>query len=236
MDAFQRRKKGLDRPCSPVGHRLPLSSARSDLCRQKRRTFPGLVRRSDRRKCNFSVIKELSMTNVFIPNRRQASKDTIPKAKTKPSKPARPRRSGVSSAARVAGRQPSRAASSPEQREANSERERLLEYARVLLEPLSSIEMLCDADENMENAILFMNRAALEAMNLNHRRLNPLLRGADVRKALGCSIHQFHRDPERIRSIFRTLAADPAREHSTELQLGGVTFTLSFTPVCNRAG
>ncbi len=63
-----------------------------------------------------------------------------------------------------------------------------------------------------------------------------MLRGADVRKAVGQSIHQFHRDPERIRNIFRTLAADPAREHSTELLLGGVTFTLNFTSVCNRAG
>ena len=63
----------------------------------------------------------------------------------------------------------------------------------------------------MENPILFMNRAALEAMSLNHRRLNPLLRGADVRKAIGCSIHQFHRDPERIRNIFRSLTADPTQ-------------------------
>jgi hypothetical protein len=95
--------------------------------------------------------------------------------------------------------------------------------------------MLCEADENMENAVFFMNRAALEAMSLNHKRLNPVLRGADVRKALGCSIHQFHRDPERIRNIFRSLVADPAREHMTELLLGGVTFTLKFMPVCNRA-
>ena len=36
MDALKRRQKGLDRPCSPVGHRLPLSSARSHLCRRKR--------------------------------------------------------------------------------------------------------------------------------------------------------------------------------------------------------
>jgi hypothetical protein len=106
----------------------------------------------------------------------------------------------------------------------------------MLLEPLSSLEMLCEADEKMENAILFMNRAALDAMSVNHRRLNPLLRGADVRKALGCSIHQFHKDPERIRNIFHALAADPTQEHTTELALGGVTFTLNFTPVCNRAG
>jgi hypothetical protein len=117
-----------------------------------------------------------------------------------------------------------------------SERERLLEYARVLLEPLASLEMLCEADEEMENRIFFMNRAALEAMSLNHRRLNPQLRGADVRNAGGNSIHQFHKDPERIRQILRGLAADPARTHTQELVLGGVTFALSFTAVRNRAG
>jgi len=172
----------------------------------------------------------------MISNRRQAGRDATPEAKTKPSRTARPRRSGVSPAARAAGRRAPRAAASAEQREGNSERELLLEYAKVLLEPLSSLEMLCEADGDMENPIFYMNRAALEAMNLNHRRLNPLLRGADVRKAFGCSIHQFHKDPERIRSIFRTLAADSAREHGTELVLGGVTFTLNFTPVSNRAG
>jgi hypothetical protein len=177
------------------------------------------------------------MASMVIPNRRKAKKDTIPEAKTKPSKAAHSRGNSVSSAVRATGGQAPRATTiSLKQHEANSERERLLEYARLLLEPLSSLEMLCDADENMENPILYMNRASLEAMSLNHRRLNPLLRGADVRKAFGCSIHQFHRDPERIRNIFRTLVDDPAREHSTELLLGGVTFTLNFTPVCNRAG
>jgi hypothetical protein len=118
----------------------------------------------------------------------------------------------------------------------NSERDRLLEYARMLLEPLSSLEMLCSADEQMENSIFYMNRAAIETMALNHRRLNPSLRGADVRNALGHSIHQYHKDPERIRNIFRALLADPTREHMTELALGGVTFNLVFTPVCNAAG
>ena len=138
------------------------------------------------------------MASMVIPKRRQAKKDKIPEAKTKASTSARPRRNGVSAAGRAgaAGCNPA------EQRDAKAERERLLEYARVLLEPLSSLEMLCEADDSMENPILYMNRAALDAMSLNHRRLNPLLRGADVRKGLGCSIHQFHKDPERIRNIF----------------------------------
>lgn len=116
------------------------------------------------------------------------------------------------------------------------EREKLLEFARRLLEPLSSLEMLCEADEKMENVIFYMNPAATEAMNLNHKRLNPLLRGADVRNAQGRSIHQFHKDPERIRKIFRALTTGTSREHTTELVLGGVTFFLSFTPVSSAEG
>ena len=96
--------------------------------------------------------------------------------------------------------------------------------------------MLCDADEKMENTIFYMNRAAVEAMNLNHSRLNPMLRGADVRTALGRSIHQFHKDPERIRNIFRALVSGSTTEYNTELVLGGVTFFLSFTPVYDSKG
>jgi methyl-accepting chemotaxis protein-like sensor/chemoreceptor zinc-binding protein len=115
-------------------------------------------------------------------------------------------------------------------------RERILEHARILLEPLSSLEMLCEADDKMENVIFFMNRAAIDTMHLHHQRLNPSLRGADVRKALNHSIHQFHKDPEIIRNILRSLIASGKKEHNTELVLGGVTFTLNFTPVVDREG
>lgn len=70
-------------------------------------------------------------------------------------------------------------------REAALEREQLLLHARALLEPLASLEMLCEADEKMENVIVYMNRSATETMNLQHGCLNPMLRGADVRSALG---------------------------------------------------
>jgi len=119
---------------------------------------------------------------------------------------------------------------------ADPEREQLLQHARVLLEPLSSLEMLCEADEKMENVVFYMNRAAISAMDLNHKRLNPNLRGADVREALGHSIHQYHKNPERIREILSAMRADPTQEHTAELGLGGLTFSLSFTPVCNAEG
>lgn len=113
----------------------------------------------------------------------------------------------------------------------NMTREDLLDYAKALLEPLSSLEMLCEADAKMENVIFYMNRTALQVMNTYHQRLNPMLRGADVRTALGHSIHQFHKDPERIRAIFRAMAAGDKQEHRTQLILGKVTFDLNFTPV-----
>jgi methyl-accepting chemotaxis protein len=121
-------------------------------------------------------------------------------------------------------------------RGSTAEKQRVLEDARLLLEPLSSLEMLCDADEKMENTILYMNRAAVEAMNLNHNRLNPMLRGADVRTAMGNSIHQFHKDPERVRNIFRGMIDGTISEHNTQLALGGVTFNLNFTPVRGTKG
>lgn len=114
------------------------------------------------------------------------------------------------------------------------DRELLLDYAQTFLGSLSSLEMICEADEKMDNVIFYMNRTALETMNLHHGRLNPMLPGADVRTALGHSIHQFHKDPERIRRIFRTLASGAETEHETELTLGGVTFALNFTPIRNK--
>ena len=43
------------------------------------------------------------------------------------------------------------------------------------------------------------------------------------------SIHQFHKNPERIRNIFRSMVCWEARtEHNTDLALGGVTFFAEF--------
>ena len=123
-----------------------------------------------------------------------------------------------------------------QKREMALEREQLLEHARALLDPLASLEMLCEADEKMDNVIFYMNRCATETMNLQHGRLNPMLHGADVRAALAPLHPPFHKDPERIRNIFRALVAGSEKQHNTELTLGGITFALSFTPVWSRDG
>lgn len=168
------------------------------------------------------------MASMVVSNRHKAGSSLASRAKAKPAKSAdRAASSGLAA--------PRRRAQSSKSGEA-SEKQELLDHARALLEPLSSLEMLCDADEKMENAIFYMNRAAHETMAMNHKRLNGGLRGADVRQALGRSIHQYHKDPERIRDIFRKMIADPSVHHHTELTLGGVTFGLDFMPVRNREG
>jgi hypothetical protein len=174
------------------------------------------------------------MASTVVSNHSRASKVAVPRKRAK-AKPAEAlSRAGRAGAPRSAHAGQNRAHGKA--REGASEKQRLLMYAKALLEPLSSLEMLCDADEKMENAIFYMNHASLEAMGLNHKRLNASLRGADVRNAQGRSIHQFHKDPERIRKIFRALQADPSKHHSTELTLGGITFALDFTPVLSEEG
>lgn len=171
------------------------------------------------------------MASMVVSNHRKAGRGSASRAKARPdSKPAETvgRKTKTDAPARKGRRVLKQAAV--------SEKQQLLDYARALLEPLSSLEMLCDADEKMENAIFYMNRTAQETMGLNYKRLNASLRGADVRHALSRSIHQFHKDPERIRDIFRKMVTEPAGHHSTELTLGGVTFALNFTPVRNLEG
>ncbi len=175
----------------------------------------------------------MASTVISTPIRIARAPKTSARADKKTRRTAKPRRKDMALALLRPTSTNERARKAPA---TSSEKQLLLDYAQILLEPLSSLEMLCEADENMENPIFYMNRTAIEVMHLHHERLNPSLRGADVRTALGRSIHQFHKDPERIRNVFRSLVADRSKEHNTELVLGGVTFTLGFTPICNSQG
>jgi len=111
-----------------------------------------------------------------------------------------------------------------------------LHYLQQALEPLDSLEMLAEADAAMENAVFYMNRTARETMERFHSTLNTSLRGADVRNALHRSIHQFHKDPERIRAILRRLADGSLDRHVQDMAVGKVIFSLGFTAVRDPAG
>ncbi|MCE5388614.1 MAG: hypothetical protein K0041_08565, partial [Acidithiobacillus sp.] len=70
-------------------------------------------------------------------------------------------------------------------------KESQLHWVKQVLDPLNTLEMLAENDPTMENKIFYMNRTAVETMDFYHSYLNAQLRGADVRTALGHSIHQF---------------------------------------------
>ena len=111
-----------------------------------------------------------------------------------------------------------------------------LHYLRQALEPLDTLEMLAEADAAMDNRIFYMNPTALETMARAHQGLNAVLNGSDVRNALNRSIHQFHKDPERIRVILRELAEGKRKMHTTVMTVGTVTFSLRFAPVRDEQG
>ncbi|MGE0106446.1 MAG: chemotaxis protein, partial [Thiomonas sp.] len=111
-----------------------------------------------------------------------------------------------------------------------------LHYLQQALEPLDSLEMLAEADAAMENGVFYMNRTARETMERFHTTLNGALRGADVRNALHHSIHQFHKDPERIRAILRRLADGSLDKHEQEMAVGNVIFALVFVAVRDPQG
>ncbi len=115
-------------------------------------------------------------------------------------------------------------------------KESQLHWMQQVLEPLNTLEMLAENDPGMENKIFYMNRTAVETMNFYHGNLNSQLRGADVRTAMGHSIHQFHKDPERIKNIFRSMIDGRVLFHQVNLTLGPVTFSLNFTPVRDESG
>ncbi len=112
----------------------------------------------------------------------------------------------------------------------------LTPWAERLLAPLETLEMLAEADPAFENKIFYMNNAALTTMRRFHRGLNSALRGADVRTAFGHSIHQFHKDPERIKDILRDLLSGKTSLHAVEMSIGEVHFSLRFSPVHDDQG
>ncbi len=109
-------------------------------------------------------------------------------------------------------------------------------WAEQFLGPLDTLEMLAEADDAFENKIFYMNATALDTMARFHRGLNTALRGADVRNALNKSIHQYHKDPERIKTIFRNMLSGKVKLHATVMTVGTVTFSLRFMPVVDEAG
>jgi len=110
--------------------------------------------------------------------------------------------------------------------------EKKAEVARFaqMFDNVDNIVMLCDTTP--ENKVFYMNSRAKELFSQHRGELNSGLRGADVAQAAGNSIHQFHRDPGRIRKIFASPRND--MPHRAEIPIGACTLRTTAYPIWDQ--
>lgn len=88
----------------------------------------------------------------------------------------------------------------------------------AVLDLVDNIVMLCDPSR--ENAIIYMNKAASSTMAKYHAKLTEALPHSDLAHAMGNSIHQFHKDPERVRRILGEMGSGSSSEHVADIPMG----------------
>ncbi|GFO60412.1 chemotaxis protein [Geomonas silvestris] len=110
--------------------------------------------------------------------------------------------------------------------------EKKAEIAKLLqmFDNVDNIVMLCDTTP--ENKIFYMNSRSKELFSQHRGELNAGLRGADVAQAAGNSIHQFHKDPARIRKIFAAPRND--MPHRAEIPIGERTLRTTAYPIWDQ--
>ncbi len=87
-----------------------------------------------------------------------------------------------------------------------------------VLNLVDNIVMLCDTTP--ENKIFYMNNSAIATLNKYHSQLQKTLPGADLNTAMGNSIHQFHKDPNRIRRILNQMSSGENANHVVDKIMG----------------
>jgi hypothetical protein len=107
--------------------------------------------------------------------------------------------------------------------------EKSAEIAKLsqMLDNVDNIVMLCDITP--DNRIFYMNSRARELLSRHREELNRGLRGADVSNAFGNSIHQYHKDPSRVKRIFANPGSD--MPHIAEIPIGSMTLRTTAYPI-----
>jgi methyl-accepting chemotaxis protein len=107
--------------------------------------------------------------------------------------------------------------------------EKSAEIAKLIqiMDNVDNIVMLCDTTP--DNKVFYMNSRAKELMSRHRSELNSGLRGGDVGNVAGKSIHQYHKDPDRIRRIF----GNPRNglPHKAEIPIGNMTLRTTAYPI-----
>lgn len=114
--------------------------------------------------------------------------------------------------------------------------EAMLHIAENLLGPLPSLEMLAEADDALENRLIFMNKAARQLFAAHRGELNSSLNGGDVGDAMRKSIHQFHRDSSVQKSIFRDMMEGRREQYQVQVSIAKTTYRISVFPVKDESG
>jgi methyl-accepting chemotaxis protein len=96
-----------------------------------------------------------------------------------------------------------------------------------VLDNVDNIVMLCDTTP--DNKVIYMNSRARELMTRHRAELNAGLRGADVANAAGKSIHQYHKDPGRIRHILGS--PKTSMPHKADIPIGSITLRTTTYPI-----
>nr|WP_137010059.1 methyl-accepting chemotaxis protein [Aquitalea aquatilis] len=100
----------------------------------------------------------------------------------------------------------------------------------AMLDYVDNLIML--ADTTPDNTIFYMNRTARDVLASHRSMMNKKFRaGVDVNNAFKHSIHQFHRDPDRIRQILQDIAARRITHHEALIPVGSVTFKTKVFPI-----
>ncbi len=101
-----------------------------------------------------------------------------------------------------------------------SSRSRLRALCAAALDAVEIPVML--AEPEGEHRIIYENPAAKALFAQHAAELNEGLRGADVRDALGQSIHRFHRNPRAVEAVLERLR-QTHETHAARIELGGRT-------------
>jgi methyl-accepting chemotaxis protein len=101
---------------------------------------------------------------------------------------------------------------------------------RAMLDHADNVIML--ADTTPDNKIFYMNETARQTFKRLAGEMNSgFRRGVDVNNAEFHSIHQFHKDPDRIRRILADLASGRTKVHDAPIPVGDITFKTKIFPI-----
>jgi len=115
----------------------------------------------------------------------------------------------------------------------SSAQDQQLHQLQQMLDHVDNLIML--ADTTPDNTIIYMNKTARDVLAQHRSAMNQKFRpGVDVAQAHQHSIHQFHRDPDRIRGILQDLASGRLDVHKATIPVGNVIFETKVFPIWKK--